>query len=153
MQTRQSLGDANVYQSSALPRAVLTKIVRQQKMSLSLIEQSSAWAAYLVNTACVVYVKHTTQGRTAKDGGKVYRFTFAPEHVSELAKFEDDMPHCKVMVALVCATAEIAFFPVGQLWQCIDRDDRDANQGYPTAYPAQRSGAACWINSQLEDRR
>lgn len=116
--------------------AVLTKIVRQQKMSLSLIEQSSAWAAYLVNTACVVYVKHATQGKTANDGGKVYRFTFAPEHVSELAKFEDGMPHCKVMVALVCATTEIAFFPVGQLWQCIDRDDRDAKQWVSvTAYP------------------
>jgi len=117
--------------------AVLTKIVRREKMSLSLIgrDRNAAWGAYEVNSECLVYVKHDSKGTDAVDPpGRRYAFCFNPSHVSELVSFEGGYASENVYVALVCGCEVIAFFPVSELWQCIDRDGAKKNQTVSVLY-------------------
>lgn len=89
--------------------AVLTKLIRSDKsINLSMFETKldDAWAAYTVNDAADIYIKHSLASRPRKkdEGGFSWTFIFNSEHIAQIKEIQIKRP---VYIALVCGHKSI----------------------------------------------
>lgn len=108
--------------------AVLTKLCRNdQPIALSLIETRDAHhAAYWINDAIVLYIKHCSAPRCDHRSCYRWQFTFNPDHILEIASLAGT---ADVHLALVCAQPslagpmEICLLEPDEIRQCLDLAD------------------------------
>lgn len=86
--------------------AVIVKICRNDRpVALTLIESDGNRATYRVNDV-FVYVNHSTSPQSClRNGDTVWQFTFAPNHIADLARL---MQNGGAYLALVCANEDLS---------------------------------------------
>ncbi len=137
--------------------AVLTKLCRNdQPIALSLIETRDVHhAAYWINDAIVVYIKHASRPRCDRRGQYRWQFTFSAEHIQEITNLART---AKVYLALVCAQPnlegpmEICFLEPPEVEQCLELANSQQQWVAVEAEPGRSLRAFGQRNSGDEDK-
>jgi len=109
--------------------AVLARIVRNDRpVTLRLIESkvNDAWAAYNIDDAATLYMKHISAGYESQNHSVwAWTFSFDPSQLNRLSQLQEK---CPVYLVLICGQREVArgrqmevcLLSSDQVNQCID---------------------------------